>query len=170
MARSPKDPIAFGHLRQQNGWWHFRWTHPETGELGTKDKRKAGQVVNGKKVKGKWVPGLAEEIEQNGFLRVDRDMKRGNEERTFDAFANRYARHMEATGTWVETTAYSNQSVLRGLCEEFGNRPLGGISKKDVEDYVARRIGEEGRARSTINKALAFLKGMYKRVRGLVLA
>ena len=166
MARPPKDPIEFGHLRQQKGWWHFRWTHPETGEqhsvaLGTKDKRRAGQVVSGRRVRGKMISGLAEQIELNNYLPVDRETKRENRALTFASFAEQFAKHKEDTEDWVATAAYANRSVRRILCKEFGSRPLNSVSKRDVEEYIARRLGEEGCARSTVNKALVFLKGMY---------
>jgi integrase len=167
MARPPANPIAFGSLRDQNGWWHFRWSHPDTGRqhsvgLRTKDKRAASQLVIGRKVKGKRVPGLADEIEQNGYLPVEKSIKRENRVRTFADFASVYTEHM-TDAEWAQTTSIANELVRNHLSEVFGNRPLGGVSKKDVEDYVARRLGQEGLARSTVNKALAFLKGMYRK-------
>jgi integrase len=168
MARPPTDPIAFGHLRKQSGWWHFRWTHPDTSKqhsqaLRTKDKGAAGQLVIGRKLKDKFVPGLADEIEQNGFLPVEKSIKRENRARTFADFATIYTQHMSDSEEWAQTTSVANELIRSHLSDVFGHRSLGGVSRKDVEEYVARRLGQEKRARSTVNKALAFLKGMYRK-------
>ncbi len=71
-----------------------------------------------------------------------------------DEFEPKYA-------PWGPRTRKGNAARLRIICRQFGSRPLGSLTAREVKTWLARRQAE-GASAATSNRYLSVLKGVYK--------
>ena len=159
MARTKKETresataVGVGHLRKQGRLYHFRWVDPETGQRQSRALKTGNQRVAIDRARA-----LSTRIE-NGEEIEDLAARRKNRSRTFTEVAEEYFNFM-SKGQWTAATATGNHSICKLLIDEFGDRSIGLFKPKDFDGYVQRRI-DEGASPGTVNKALAYIRGMF---------
>lgn len=63
--------------------------------------------------------------------------------------------------SWAETTRRRYTGTINRLRQQFGDKPISKITRRDIETYLARRR-DAGLARSSSNRYLHTIRGIFK--------
>lgn len=132
-------------------WWHAQYTTP-SGRV-----RKALKLSNLKaaQVKAREIDDILQAGQFASLERIEKHQHDLFKDFVEEIFLPQYP-------GWSEGTHKSTKSLVAKLVEEFGDRPLAGITGDDIESYLARRRGDDEWADSSYNRYLAIIKSIFK--------